>query len=573
MSQWIEHIANIAVSGGFVCALAIICFLQYVMRVWQASRHRQESNGLRRQMECLESELACLESDRWFAEIENQALRDFTAEEDLDLALKRLLQLFIPSGSDGFAAFVLTSGSGCRVRQAHGLCEQSAARLTLDAALIERLGTEPLVTLTSAELASTQLYASLREADRPRANPLYLVRAIGDEGEVEAVVVATALFPCGTDLRRQWQLVRRVLDGIGNHLRRTEMHREQEQELRVAREILELRSIVDLEFRSPTEMLEDFLGRLAVVTGFEQAALYLAPRRENEARLFVRHAAMTFARENRDWEDLEQALAIAEFDAPHLRQHTSGELLRLCNGELPFAQAITSPVLHGDRAVGVICLTRVSSGPIGTAETELVQWAANYLLESMLRTADRAVIERQARRDALTGLANRHTFDAILEERVAEACATGRPCSLVLLDMDHFKSVNDLHGHLAGDEALRIVGGVIHEESSRQLRGTDRPLAARYGGEELALILPGVNLKGAERVAEAIRSRVASTEISYEGAAIPITLSAGVATAPEQGTTVRELVAAADAALYRAKTNGRDRVEAAPRISTAMASL
>lgn len=154
--------------------------------------------------------------------------------------------------------------------------------------------------------------------------------------------------------------------------------------------------------------------------------------------------------------------------------------------------------------------------------------------------------------DGLTGVANRRRLDEALEE----ACADGGPISLVLLDLDHFKKLNDTQGHQEGDEALRAVASVLAE--CTESRGG---LAARFGGEEFAWLLPGLSLEDARAEAELLRIKVRDARIPHAGVEHGIvTASLGV-TASSGKIAPPALIAAADAALYRAKSGGRDRVE------------
>jgi diguanylate cyclase (GGDEF)-like protein len=162
--------------------------------------------------------------------------------------------------------------------------------------------------------------------------------------------------------------------------------------------------------------------------------------------------------------------------------------------------------------------------------------------------------------DGLTGVANRRRFDEALEEACTEASTQGEPLSLVLIDLDHFKKLNDSQGHQHGDEALRAVAALLAERTDS--RGG---LAARFGGEEFAWLLPGLALDAAQTEAEAFRKIVRDAAIRHDGADSGIvTASLGVAsTAGMTAPTPPSLIAAADAALYRAKAGGRDRVEVA----------
>ncbi|HUR80111.1 MAG TPA: GGDEF domain-containing protein, partial [Thermoanaerobaculia bacterium] len=143
-----------------------------------------------------------------------------------------------------------------------------------------------------------------------------------------------------------------------------------------------------------------------------------------------------------------------------------------------------------------------------------------------------------------------------LEEACAATATEGEPVSLVLIDLDHFKRLNDSQGHQDGDEALRAVAALLAERTDS--RGG---LAARFGGEEFAWLLPGVSLDVARAEAERLRIRVRDARIRHEGSEPGIvTASFGVSTSTGKAAPLT-LVAAADAALYRAKSSGRDRVE------------
>jgi len=181
-------------------------------------------------------------------------------------------------------------------------------------------------------------------------------------------------------------------------------------------------------------------------------------------------------------------------------------------------------------------LTRVSAGTVAL----LGQLAAHAALH--------AEVERLARTDTLTGLPNRRVFQETLARELAVAGRRGTSCGLVVLDVDHFKAVNDTHGHQAGDDVLRRIGRVLVDTC----RGTDVP--ARFGGEEFAVVVPDCTPADARAVAERVRAAVAASP-----AAVAVTVSAGVATFPADAADPTGLVAAADAALYRAKRLGRNR--------------
>jgi diguanylate cyclase (GGDEF)-like protein len=176
-----------------------------------------------------------------------------------------------------------------------------------------------------------------------------------------------------------------------------------------------------------------------------------------------------------------------------------------------------------------------------TAELE----ASNRKLEALSMT------------DGLTGVSNRRGFDLALQSEWRRALRTGQPLALSMLDVDYFKKYNDRYGHLAGDATLRTVAGLITEHGRRS-----SDLVARYGGEEFAVILPNQSLKGAAIVAERIRCRVEALRLPNSGAAqhfVTVSIGAATAIASHQHEPA-QLVATADAALYRAKHMGRNRI-------------
>jgi two-component system, cell cycle response regulator len=158
-------------------------------------------------------------------------------------------------------------------------------------------------------------------------------------------------------------------------------------------------------------------------------------------------------------------------------------------------------------------------------------------------------IRRMAATDGLTGIANRRTFEETLEREISRAERTGKPVTLVMLDVDLFKQLNDGHGHQVGDAVLRALGNGLREN----LRPFDT--AARYGGEEFAVILPGCTVEESPVAGERIRLR-ATSSVPIPG----VTLSAGTATFPDDACDASELVRTADAALYESKRTGRDRL-------------
>jgi diguanylate cyclase (GGDEF)-like protein len=163
---------------------------------------------------------------------------------------------------------------------------------------------------------------------------------------------------------------------------------------------------------------------------------------------------------------------------------------------------------------------------------------------------------RMAEVDGLTGACNQRHFRTLLARETERARSTGQPLALLMADVDHFKRVNDAHGHPAGDAVLRHVAATL----TRRLRRSD--VLARYGGEEFAVILPGSDGRAAAAVGEQLRAEIerSPAPLPSTGGTLGVTVSIGVAALPDDAGDENGLVEAADRALYGAKREGRNRV-------------
>ena len=191
----------------------------------------------------------------------------------------------------------------------------------------------------------------------------------------------------------------------------------------------------------------------------------------------------------------------------------------------------------------------------GTLTPRLLERSLRYALK-LAETLSQ--LRQLAQRDELTGLQNRREFQRILEEEWDRSVRFKRPFTLVMVDIDHFKKINDTHGHQVGDEVLRHVASLL----AGQVRNVDR--VARYGGEEFAVMMIETDRKSAIEGMQRLGVLLAETPcVTAKDLTIDVTLSAGIATSLEDATSASDLVAAADKALYAAKTGGRNRIVAA----------
>ncbi|MBV9773804.1 MAG: sensor domain-containing diguanylate cyclase [Gemmatimonadetes bacterium] len=224
---------------------------------------------------------------------------------------------------------------------------------------------------------------------------------------------------------------------------------------------------------------------------------------------------------------------------------------------VPAEVAVIAPLDIGEGQAGLLILgRRMTDAPYEAHDIALLRALADSSAVA-LRNAD--LLDRlraQATIDPLTGCHNRRGFDELITLEFARALRYGRPLALVLFDIDHFKRVNDDYGHEAGDQALQRIGRTIRHA----FRATDT--ASRYGGEEFALIFPETPREESARLAERLRVLIESM-LPTEEVPRGLTASFGVASYPDDAGSVAELIRAADRALYRAKTLGRNRVEIA----------
>lgn len=216
---------------------------------------------------------------------------------------------------------------------------------------------------------------------------------------------------------------------------------------------------------------------------------------------------------------------------------------------LPAANGVVVvPLVAGDDAVGVVVI-ELGGRSVPGRLLELLERCAELVAQVVRSRGLLEEVRLLAATDPLTRIANRGTFQSALGRELAQARRNGSSVSLVLLDIDHFKRLNDDHGHLTGDAVLKSVANLL-DVTSR-----DGDLAARYGGEEFVVLMPDTDVEVAFAAAERVRSALSRADRDLQ-----VTASAGVATFPDHADDGEDLIAVADAALYRSKAGGRDRL-------------
>lgn len=555
---WWHQTAEMAMHEGYVLALAATCLIQYIAYLHLRQSSRKANNDLNIELDELKGELSQVQRDRAFVRLENQLVREFVTQPDIDRSLSRLLKEFVPDPRYGFAAYLELQDEDFVVRQSRGDVLTKDAIVALPAELITRLAKDKLVSWNAFGVAESPFSFIFPKEEFNTVDRLHLVPILEND-LVFGVIVTTQLYPVGMPADWQKELVCRFAACISPALRNAMKHQIQKSKLQLTTEMLSLRALSDMDHGAPLVMFERFLQRLMTMLNAETSSLFLSTTDDTmDKRALVRCGHHMVVGVNRKWEEHEHRLAIMGFSrkaAKHLGEND----LKAAGIDSLLGRALVVPMVQNDRIVGVMCFCRKQRTSFSAAQIRLASWAAEYLADRILRALDHAAIAREAKQDGLTQLANRRSFDQLITTEIESAEATGRECSLCLFDIDHFKQINDTYGHQAGDEVLRVVSNILMEQVN-QVRATDRPITARYGGEELVVLLPGVGMQGASRIAESIRRSIGRATVPYEEHLINVTVSAGIGCFPHHAVSEHELIRAADSALYHAKRNGRNRV-------------
>jgi diguanylate cyclase (GGDEF)-like protein len=570
LSSAVFDFVNASVSSGCAAVLTVICLLQYIVHVHRMAlaggmlqASQEQKAQLFHELEHILNELAEAKRDRTASRFESHVLRDFVSQADCDKAMRAFLRRFVPNPEEGFAAFLNHDQGRLAITQSQGLFDGRSTILDLESDLLSRLLQGETLTLNRQDARDSRIWDSLSPRDRNKFEKLHLF-GIGSASDLLGVLLVTHLAPPGLEPAQQIELISRLLSTIQCTLRDKRQFECQQDQLRSIGEMLALRNVIDRRYDSPAQMLEEFVRQAAEKSAADRASLYLCTSDAAiPVKAFVRCGDTLQAGLRDQWQRHEDDLAHASLAIRGARAYSRIDLERLGIVTL-LGSALVVPVMQQDRPLGLVCFSRRTREEFSRSQQALAVWAGNLLADLIPRVVSQAVVERQARLDGLTQLANRGEFDRQIQHELQIASRSRTPLSLLMFDLDRFKTINDTYGHQAGDAVLRAAARLIRD-CVRGIRTADRaagvrPFVARYGGEELA-VLARLDKEAAARIGEFIRTRMEMQSIEFEGQQIRVTTSVGLATFPEHAQSSEELIAGADAALYQAKLRGRNRLE------------
>jgi diguanylate cyclase (GGDEF)-like protein len=521
-----------------------------------------------------------LQKDNALGRIENRLLHDMLQQSNLQGMIDTVLRAIQPLQQGAFIAFF-------RVEQKERFL--LAAQRGLSTITKNNL-TGKSISFLQVKVKEHHANCSLLvQSDLQRLLAPYLTQEeYGRLGQLQGffmhagsrpvgVVVTTRLFPTGYEQDVQIESTREVLGSLAVACSYAYEYESHQNELHLSSEILSLRAIMDEDHATPLKMLEAFSTRLMTILNSQRIVLFLAqPDMQLPERPIIDLGIKVHSLGvQKRWQEYERRLVQLVHGQPDAEYFGTRVLLQNDLAELQIesliGSALVTPIVRERGVLGVLCVTRPESLAFSKQQLELVQWATEFLADTIVKTVNHAVVVRDARYDALTGLYNRRTFEKSLTSEIERATASQQELSMCLVDADHFKKINDHFGHQAGDDVLRFLGRLIRTEVDK-FPAEQKPIACRYGGEELAILFPGQGSGVVHGFADQLRQQIEVATIVSEGITVPVTVSIGVGALTEHASDRVGLLKATDEALYVAKKSGRNCVRRAVRADVVVAS-
>ncbi len=400
----------------------------------------------------------------------------------------------------------------------------------------------------------------------PKANAVQAIFPVLSEGRLAAIVALAGKTTGGSYNLEEEDLVKAALDDLSARIDQSVQHEEmqaRQEDLMVLNHLMAILTSTG-DFR---DAFDRFSLELRKVVGADAIAIALADG--NDLHLFALSSSIPLP-----WK-ANQRIPLAGTGTQRVMSErrslfepdlATSSLFRMGDGYLK--QGIHSvlylPLVSAGISIGALVVASRQPQAYDRRRIGLLENLASGITTPIENSRLYSQTREKTRLDELTGLFNRRYFDERLDEEVSLYSQSGRPLSLLMIDLDHFKMFNDIYGHRAGDDLLRQVARLI----GNSIRAGDQ--AFRYGGDEFAVLLPHADINSAGPVAERVRQQI---EHHMQSASIGVTASVGFASCPANGVTAGDLVTMADAALYHAKYHGRNRSSPATAIQPASQSI
>jgi len=356
-------------------------------------------------------------------------------------------------------------------------------------------------------------------------------------------------------------LMHQTLDTMESRQRLAFLEKQAEQQGRRLRHLLELNQLIS---NSPDlhDLSQNLVRAVSIAFGFTWVGFMLRDQRRRDVRL------LSWAGDGSDWAWPDDVSTVISLDALDLALDlgstvASFHVVLTDRWPHPLPQApgvhhlLAIPLRHLDRVLGYLLILPHPVQPMPDPEDlRALEILVDQIVPFVLSGLQIELISRKTLVDPLTGIANRRSLDSFIQRAMENASGAGEALSFAMIDVDDFKLVNDRYGHGVGDQVLKEIAAIL----ARNIRTKD--FVARYGGEEFSIVLPGLRSHHAIEVLDRIRSSLAETRLASDLADPPpvVTVSIGVASFPDHGSTPAVLMETADMALYRAKRAGKNRV-------------
>lgn len=511
-ADWMLAWAAMAGPMGFLLMAVVACIL------WS------QKKGVERQLTKEQEEFAAaqtvviedvhqLQKENALGRIENRLLHEMLHQPNLQGMIDTVLRAIQPLSQGAFIAFF-------RVEQKERFL--LAAQRGLSSTTKNNLTGKSISFLQVKVKEHHSNCSLLAQADLQRLLSPYLTQEEHSRlGQLQGffmhagkrpvgVVVTTRLFPTGYDHEAQIEATRDILGTLAVACSFAYEYENQQNVLHLSSEILSLRGIIDGDHLTPLKMLEAFCKQLMEMLVSQRIVLFLAQSdTQLPERPIIDLGKVHSLGVQKRWQEYERRLVNLVHGQPDAEDVGLRVLLRESLDDMQIesliGSALVTPIVRERKVLGVLCVTRPENIPFTQQQLDLVNWATEFLGDTIVKTVNHAVVVRDARYDALTGLCNRRTFENSLTSEFDRAIANNQAMSLCLIDADHFKKINDHFGHQAGDDVLRFLGRLIRTEVEK-FPGEPRPIACRYGGEELAVLFPGHGSGSVYAFADQVRS-------------------------------------------------------------------